>query len=285
MDIQTMHIYVKLQLDKTSALELPAFEPEEIDYWLNEAVRKFVKTRYSGINSKKESFEETQKRIDDLRTLVKHYTDSTAAGSSDYTNGYDFQLPVDGSGIGDGDYWLTLGEACNIVVGSTETTVGVVQCTVDEYQSRVNDPFSEHVLHYQTAKPLRIFNGNSVELISDGNYTVDDYHLTYLRKPHVMSRDDVSSGSITAGVTYGVYNVSDTAYVIYNGNNYYNGETFIGVSGISTYAENGTNVVNISCDLPEHTHDEIVKLAANMMLENIEQPRYQTHMNEVNTME
>ena len=70
MDIEAMHTAVKLELDKTSALELPAFEPEEIDLWLNTAIRKFVKTRYGGNNARNQSFEETQKRIDDLRTLL-----------------------------------------------------------------------------------------------------------------------------------------------------------------------------------------------------------------------
>ena len=35
MDIEAMHIGFKVELDKTSSLELPAFEAEEIDYWLN----------------------------------------------------------------------------------------------------------------------------------------------------------------------------------------------------------------------------------------------------------
>ena len=33
MDIENMHIAVKLELDKSSALELPSFEPEEIDFF------------------------------------------------------------------------------------------------------------------------------------------------------------------------------------------------------------------------------------------------------------
>ena len=48
--------------DKVSSDTLFAF--------LNEALDKFVKTRYSGINYKREGFEQSQKRIDDLRTLV-----------------------------------------------------------------------------------------------------------------------------------------------------------------------------------------------------------------------
>lgn len=288
MDFQTMHQNVKLELDKTSALELPAFEPEEIDYWLTNATWKFGKTRYDGLNVKGTGFEQTQKRIDDLRTLIKSYTDTSPAASTTYvaTGGYNSGLPVLGSGTGDEDYWFTLTEDVNIVVSTVETRVGITECTIDELRFRLDDPYSEHILHYGSAKPLRIFKGNSVELIGDGaNYTIDDYHLTYLKRPQKMSRTDVASGSIVAGTVYGVYSASPAAYVTYNGNNYYTGDVFTGVTAVTTYTESGTCTVNTSCDLPEHTHDEIVKMAASMMLENIEQPRYQTHMNEVNTME
>ena len=39
--------------------------------YLNIGKDKFWKTRYSGLNIKREGFEQSQKRIDDLRTLVK----------------------------------------------------------------------------------------------------------------------------------------------------------------------------------------------------------------------
>ena len=236
MDIETMHQNVKLELDKTSALELPAFEPEEIDYWLNMAIRKFVKTRYDGLNTKRTGFEQTQKRIDDLRTLISTYTDTSPSASTTFvaSGGYSSDLPVVGSGVGDQDYWFALAEDVNIVVSTVESRVGITECTLDELRFRLDNPYSEHILHYGSAKPLRIFNADSVELIGDGNYTIDDYHLTYLRMP--VTVDNVPVGTA-------------------------------------------------DCDLPEHTHDEIVKMAASMMLENVEQPRYQSHMNEVNTME
>lgn len=227
MDIETMHVNVKLELDKTSALELPAYEPEEIDYWLNSGIRKFVRTRYSGMNVKGTSFEQTQKRMDDLRVLVESVTvAAVSATATDYPNGYRWDLPA--------GYWFTLAEEANIVVSGTTTRVGVIECTLDEYRQKIDDPYSEHKLHYTLAKPLRIYNGATVELISDGNYTIDDYYLTYLRAPATVD-------NVPAGTT--------------------------------------------DCDLPEHTHDEIVKLTVSMMLENIEQPRYQTYQNEVNTIE
>lgn len=272
-----MHVAVKLECDKTSALELPAYEPEEIDYWLNNSIRKFGKTRYGGMNVKSTSFEETQKRIDDLRTLIENVTVAAVSSTaSDYPNGYRWDLPS--------DYWFALAEEANITVSATTTRVGIVECTIDEYRQRLDDPYSEHKLHYTLAKPLRLFNGNTVELISDGNYTVDDYYLTYFKKPQEVDVANVASGSIVAGTTYGVYN-TDGSYVTYNSINYYSGSTFIGLSGTTTYTESGTSTVNTSCNLPEHTHDEIVKLAVSMMLENIEQPRYQTYQNEVNTIE
>ena len=96
MTIEEMHISVKLGLDKSAALELPAYEPEEIDLWLNNAIQTFVKTRYSGVNPKNQSFEETQKRIDDLRTLIVHVTVGSIAGVSDYPNGYQWDIPAAG---------------------------------------------------------------------------------------------------------------------------------------------------------------------------------------------
>jgi hypothetical protein len=226
MTISEMHIAVKLDLDKTSALDVPAYEPEEIDFWLNRAIRDFVKTRYSGVNFKKESFEQTQKRTDDLRTLV----DSAFI----LLNRYGVSKPNSyrGSIEGVDRYWLAVGEEADIVVNGTTSRVGVTQCTQDEYRQKIDDPYSEHILHYGSAKPLRLFYEDQVELTTDGNYTVNKYYLTYIKEPVAVSHS-----------------------------------------------------ASTDCDLPGHTHDEVVKLAVNMMLENIEQPRQKTHSGFVATME
>ena len=39
--------------------------------YINDAINRFVTTRFTGMNYKLKSFEQDQKRIDDLRTLVK----------------------------------------------------------------------------------------------------------------------------------------------------------------------------------------------------------------------
>ena len=222
-----MHTALDLELDKTSALDLPVFLDDEKDFWLNAAIKKFVKTRYSGLNIKKQSFEETQKRIDDLRTLVTTADVSLSNVTATYPNGYVGTLPT-----GNDLYWLMVGEEAEITVDSSTKRVGVTQCSQNEYRQKIDDPYSEHILHYTSAKPIRLFYSNSVELISDGNYTVDTYYLTYIKEPAEV---DLSGA--------------------------------------------------VDCDLPEHTHDEIVKITCNMMLENIESPRYASHANEIATME
>jgi len=165
--------------------------------------------------------------------------------------------------------------------------VPVTESTIDVYTEVLDNPYSSHILHYDDAHPLRLFYQDTVELIGDGNYGVVRYYLRYLKKPQTIDiLTDIATGSIESGVLYEVRNAGGGAiYVTYNGTIYYNGETFLGISGIDTYAETGVNTVHVTINLPVHTHDEIVKLAVNMALENIEQPRYQTHAVEVSTME
>ena len=42
---------------------------------------------------------------------------------------------------------------------------------------------------------------------------------------------------------------------------------------------------NADCDLPDHTHEEIVKMGVSSILEGISDPRYKSHQQEVDKME
>jgi len=232
MTISEMHTAFKMELDKTSSLQLPAFEPEEIDFWLNHAIRSFVKNRYRG-KLDGVGFEQITKRTEDLKTLVEEVSTLTSSAGTIKTPSWIANL------AGIADKWFTLGEEVTIsynklgTVGLTTKKQGVTECTVDTYRSHIDDPYSEHILHYEEAKPLRLVYQDTVELITDGNYTVTAYHIRYLRKPIAVT--------ITAPA--------------------------------------------VNCDLPEHTHDEIAKLAADMVLENIGDPRYKSHNVELNKVE
>lgn len=71
MTIAELHYAVRLGLDKTDALNLPSFTIREVDHWLNVAQEHLVNTRYGLTNVYQKGFEQIQKRVDDLRELVK----------------------------------------------------------------------------------------------------------------------------------------------------------------------------------------------------------------------
>ena len=64
-----------------------------IEHFLNAALDKFWKTRYSQNNFKREGFEQTQKRIDDLRTLIVTKTFANAEIVKVSNSKYTVSLP------------------------------------------------------------------------------------------------------------------------------------------------------------------------------------------------
>jgi len=336
MNITDMHINLRIELDKSDALDSVGFETEELDYWLNTTIRSFAKARYKGSSSARgEAFEQNQKRIDDLRTLIEEESTTISRGDLtlfDKPNSYLASLPSSNT------YWFTLSEEVTIAYQSSTTvetvtglvtgstyivsgsvihgayptlndgdyfvattntyddtngqvylcTVkrqGITETTADTYTSHIDDPYSEHRLENYSAKPLRLFKGTEVELITDGTYGVTEYFSRYLFRPAIVDwTTDIATGSIEEHITYEVRN-TDASYVTYNSIDYYNGEVFIGVSGVTTYIESGVSTIHITCNLPEHTHDEIVKMATDSILENTGNPRYQTHLIETSKSE
>ena len=152
-----------------------------IFHWINEAQSLQVITHYTGNNPYDQAFEQNQKRFDDLRALVEESTISVDATSiSEKPNSYTVTLPT--------DYLFIVGEEANITyppTGGSETSkiVEVYPITSDRYSKEVNSPFGKHVFHYESASPLRLMKSNRVELITDGNYSIDSYILRYLKEP------------------------------------------------------------------------------------------------------
>lgn len=64
----------RLQLMDPNLVIKDKLSSDTIISFINEAIDKFYKTRYSGINFKAQGFEQTEKRIDDLRTLIRKET-------------------------------------------------------------------------------------------------------------------------------------------------------------------------------------------------------------------
>lgn len=211
----------------------------DTEYWLNAGIDKFYKTRYSGLNFKREGFEQSQKRTDDLRTLVvKTKVEPTQESTQEFTvslpNDYVFLLG-DKAGIfpisDNAKRCWDKDQYDNYVVKYSDTIEGTIE-TIDRIRE---NSLSEYHLHHSKAKPIRLIVDNNIYLYTDGNYGVEQYEYYYLRMPKKVD----------------ILNKPLEEYT----------------------------------DMPEHTIPEIVKLAANMYIENQTDPRYQTHTNEVSQME
>lgn len=183
------------EMQNAFELEYNKFDSENlveshiIFYWLNEAQTRYYKTRYTGNNLKREAFEQTQKRTDDLRTLLVE-TDivTTPGGAGNKPNSYIAALPA--------DYFTMVGEEVTISFIDSESTpysfrTIVMDSDLNTYGRQIQDPYGQHIRHYERAFPLRLFYQDEVELISDGTYDVDTYHLRYIKVPAKIELDGV----------------------------------------------------------------------------------------------
>lgn len=201
-------------------------------YWLNQAVSKFIKTRFNGSAPHYTSYEQNEKRTIDLSKLIssKTYTDFTVNTNTNYES-YIVDYPQ--------DFMFTLNEDVNIASKDTNNPYNldtcVFECTSDSFMYRVNNSLTDFHYRHHRARPLRIRTNNGVSLLTDGNYKISKYTLGYLRKPTEITLD---------------------------------------------------NPLNEYTDFPDIIIPEIVKIAAEMYIENKNiQQRYQTLVNEVNTQE
>lgn len=192
----------RLQLMDPELVRTNKLSSDTIFSFINEAIDKFYKTRYSGINAKSEGFEQSQKRIDDLRNLIK-----TASFTEEIINDgniYTIELPE--------DYVLMLGDVVGIlptegneqcwemdedgdyVVKRADT----IEATIENIDRQLNNSLSEHLLKYCTARPLKLIQGNQVILYTDGKYSVANYQITYLSKPLFLDSSNISNTEYTS---------------------------------------------------------------------------------------
>lgn len=192
----------RLQLMDPNLVIKEKLTSDTIISFINEAIDKFYKTRYSGINFKAQGFEQTQKRIDDLRTLIKNkkYTEGSINKSD--RNSYSVELPE--------DYVLLLGDTAGIqpsnlnecwekddlgayIVKYTDT----LESTIETLDRQLSNSLSEHKLKYCQARPLKLIQDNNVILYTDGKYKVSEYEITYLAKPSKINSSNITNTEYT----------------------------------------------------------------------------------------
>lgn len=185
MTLKELHRNFKIELDKSEISSYPSFLPEEIDYWLNNSIERFVKTRYSGRSIDRTGFQQTEKRTDDLRTLVVEASYDTSNVIQDVSNSIEIDYPS--------DYMIMVGES--VFITSDVSTwpvkngskviqrIDPIEANIENIDSKLQSILSEHNLRLDYAKPIRLFVNNKVRLYTDGNYRVVKYIMTYIKTP------------------------------------------------------------------------------------------------------
>ena len=228
MTIDEAHIEFEVTLDKRSTSQAPEMSAEVIDYFLNEGIARFVKTRYSKNNIYQAGFEEIQKRTEDLRTLVVTEERPVVPVPYEDANYVQVELPDTAN-----QYWFYLRGRAEVTKGTCDPVYNGVKLVRQDKLERVKiDPFNKTT----ASRPVVYFENGNIIIITDSTFTVDNFKITYLKEP--------------AKVNDGTY---------------------------------GQPVVQFN--MPEHTHKEIVQLAADIALENIESQRVQTMPNQITRIE
>lgn len=188
----------RLQLMDPNLVIKDKLSSDTIISFINEAIDKFYKTRYSGVNFKAQGFEQTQKRIDDLRTLIKNKKYTANSINKGDRNSYSVELPE--------DYVLLLGDTAGIqpsnlnecwetnergeyIIKYTDT----LESTIETLDRQLGNSLSEHKLKYCQARPLKLIQDNNVILYTDGNYKISEYQITYLAKPSKIDSSNITN--------------------------------------------------------------------------------------------
>lgn len=193
----------RLQLMDPELVHSNKLSSDTIFSFINEAIDKFYKTRYSGINSKSEGFEQSQKRIDDLRSLIKNekfYGDNIINAGNTYT----VTLPA--------DYTILLGDTASILPTNgnemcwpvdengnyIEKSSDTIEATIETIDRQLDNSLSEHLLKYCNARPLKLIQGNKIVLYTDGKYKVSTYSITYLSTPLFIDSSNITNQEYTS---------------------------------------------------------------------------------------
>ena len=353
MEIKEWHIALQQELNKINSALYDVLLPQEIDLAFNKNIMMFVNQRYSSkSNRKQEGFEQSQKRIDDLKSLVKVKKDVALRGISftPYLSPEErtvFILP---------DNYLY-----KVATRLQTSTKGCSTSFIPQTEEVTYYIYGFNLAGITNYSSFYIKNPDGVKVFTEnsglGAYTTDDYGIfknivldecnafykttntvfyenffSYTKKNHLLFVTTtpgtfkyyngsaevnltllstiVDSKYPTQGtviVTSDKQVTHDTVYALqadpfnettedfplsfFENDLYYtlNETNKFVVSNVEmTYICKPRTVSyygNISCDLPEHTHQEIISMTAQYFLEEFEAGRQQTHKETVLTTE
>lgn len=191
MTIQQFHRDFKVFFDKVDSAAYPEFLDGEIDIYLNEAQERFVKHRYGKNNSSRAGFEQTQKRTDDLKRLVRtRFASMSSETSYQYVSDNVYRADLDNLYLdGDlvnpapSDYQFYLKSIAQTCMDGCCTWSRVKLAQHDDISSIATDPFNKP----SRSRPVVFFEDGDLFVWTATGYTIDALQVTFVAQPVLMN--------------------------------------------------------------------------------------------------
>ena len=253
MTIYEMHLGFLDRLDKINDSTTPELTVHQIDRYLNLGTERFIKQKYSGLNTKRLGIEEGRKRYLDVNgVIVSKYLEDYKEGNfkkKDIVSVY-FELPK--------DYWWSLSEVIYF-----ERVNKIDDC--EEEKEEISLPINiERHLEFE-------------ELIKSPFHKPNKYQCFRL----IKSRDLYNTSNEVIEVYYNKEYVPKKLFIIYI-------KQFDRILLNKTYKISSGDDMDWMVKefwLPLETHQEIIDCSVECALENLQEPRYSSFLNIKNTNE
>lgn len=230
MTVEQVHIQLNLRIDKIDSSAYDHIQPEEADVYLNAAMKRFIKERYELRSNRFQlGFEQSTKRIEDLRHLLKE---------SPIDVSYNDLTTIEGTFIDEAsfpqDYYLP-------VKGSV----------------------------------VLFFNEDGIDftVITDKRNPVGVLDTDYGKRVSMLKYSQQHDIHAIATAPFNGTRIKSPLYVMQGTSlNVISDNTFIPDKVNLTYIRQPETISlsgNQSIDLPDFLHDEVIDLAARMILSDI----------------
>lgn len=230
MTIQDVHIQLQLRIDKIDSNAYDQVQPEEIDVYLNVAQRRFIKERFEfRSNMFQLGFEQSNKRIEDLRHLLTEQ-------ELDMT--YSALVTVEGTHTDMAsfptDYFLPIKASASVLYNEDGVTFSIVD----------NGRSPDGVLNTDYGKRISMLRPSQQQDIHA--IATSPFNGTKIKAPlYIFQGDNLH---VITDDTF----IVDKVYLTY-----IKQPAKISLSG-------GTTI-----DLPDPLHDEVIDMAAELILSDI----------------
>jgi len=231
MNVQEAHIAFDILLDKGGSLGYPDFLPEEKDFFINKATLRVVKSKLTGksINPlRKDSVEETEKRINDLRLLTVDYRIAPLARDVNKNKPYgNFVVLPD-------HFMYLLDETVNMReydchgLITDYSDIEIKKTTHDKFNRMMKDPFNKPNLNRVLKLPFGYYEYTESTSVSAGGFSITStgiasegfgysYTLTEALYPGTIIIGDIIRASSGVNITVTGVTITDEQLVAFTG--------------------------------------------------------------------